>query len=368
MKAIQITVIKGTQVLGTVLRATVAPDEELIMQVMQGNEDDTKGLVIEPGCTINVGTQWYFWDTTGFQNITGSADWNTNTAWFYDVTVFNSAMAQGMEFRDFNKETKLQSYVQTEQQAATEPSQDATTGETGAKNVGDIKKQTKEKTKKRLFGKKHGKTKEKVTQEADDDVDFCAKGIMVFLDILRKNNMGHLADRYQDLLYSDDATPKSLRELAVEINAEVYEMIKFHEKFVKDKNAMDIVTLKSMFDENGNEVHRSILDMLLDLLIWTYDQLQGFCKQWSKGNVFLPFRIIMGTIKVILDVVRTIVGAAFYIVNGIVCLVSAALWKLETFIFGVIAHFKDKFANWNKVKDEPAVEQPAPRVAPAPAQ
>lgn len=369
MKAVQITVIKGTEVLGTVLRATTASDQELIMALMQ-DEKEPLHAEIKVGNTINVGTEWYFFDAAeGIKKITDTADWNTNTAWFYDVNVFNQAIAQGMEFRGFNKETKLQSYVQT---AATE-SQDPLTGEAGAKNVEDMKAQTKEKSKKRLFGSKHGKSKEKVSKEADDDIDFCGRGILVLLNMFRScKQTAALADAYQDLLYKPGTTDaKSLRELADKISHNVHETITFHEKFVKGKTVSEIVTLKAMIidgetktieieDEDGNivkvEVPRTIFDKILDLLLWTYDQLEAFCKQWSKGTVFLPFRVIMAALKGILDVVRLVAGAGFYIVNGIVCLVDAASMKLLTFALGVVSYFKERIANWKSIKDEPAVE------------
>ena len=310
-------------------------------------------MVIEPGTTVNVGTQWFSFTETGFEEITGSADWNNNIAWFYDIAVYEEAIAQGMAFEGYNKKTVKRSYVQASKK--TTESQDAMSGETGAKNVSDMKKQTTQQTKGRYFYKKHGKTKEKVSKEAEVINSFCANGILFGLDIMRKNNMNDLANEFQRLLYKTDSTdPKSLRALAASISARVHERLEEHIAFAEDKSLMDVVTLKEFVDEDGNKTKRTILDMLVELLILVYNQMQAFAKEWSKGTVFLPFRVIMEVFKIILDIVRTIAGGIFYIVNGVVCLVDAALLKLETFLFGLIVFLKNSFANWNTIKDEPA--------------
>lgn len=357
MKAIQITVIKGKEVLGTVLRATTVTDEELIMMIAQDStSNDCKNLVIEPGVTINAGTEWYFWGATGIQKITGTADWCTNTAWFYDVKTFNDAIKEGMEFRGFNQNTVVNFYIQPSTESA-DTEDTAAEENKDADKVSDAKKEADKRILERLFGKKHGVKKEKVAKKADDDINFCNIGITALIKILRDNDAAEIADKLQDLLYRDikTMTPESLRGLATKLNGYINDRISFLEKYSKGKKFNEIAVLTIIID--GKEQKRGLIDMLVNLLLWTYQQVQDLCKQWSGNDVFFPLRVLMGALKGVLDLFRTIGGGLFYIVNGVFCFSSAALLKLETWVSGCATHVFSSIKGWFTKKDEVIEEE-----------
>ena len=393
MKALQITVIKDQVTLGTVVRATTVTTQELILAVInegnaardaQDTTNDCYNLVIETGCLINAGTQWFHFTETGMVDITGTADWCTNTAWFYNREVFDKAINDGLVLEGFNKNTKINSYVKaaTQEQAQEQkPEDNGMAGEQGAENAEKIKAGFVQRIINRVFGSKHGKNKEQALKEAEADIDYCAKGAIAIIAALRNyQGTAYLATMLQDLWYkkADSTDIKSLRDMADELSHRVHEEIMFHEMFVKDKSAKDILTLKAMViagetktikDEDGNDivVPRTIFDKLLDLLLYTYNQLQGLLKKWSGKNVFLPFRFIVKLVAGFFKLVREVVGSAFYVSNGVVQFFNALGYKVILFVVGVIVHFKQTIANWSKIKDEPAVE-PVQAVAPAPAQ
>ena len=348
MKQVQISIINNdNKLLGTVLRTASMSDEELIMMSIQ----DEECVAIENGCIINIGTNWYVYDTTKetpVTNITGKSEMTTNTAAFSSHQIYDDAIASGIQLRDITKDTKIL-------YAKTETTKDAAPEET----VENINKAAKTKTKRRVFRGYHGQSKEKVTNGAQADLDFSQTGIAFVLNMLGEAGLVSLQATIRNLLYKDakEGTVESVRGLAVKIEAELNKELEFYMGFKDAEKLSEVIALKAILNEDGTEKYpgKSVFGALIALLSWTHKHMDEFLKQWSGKEVFLPIRLLMTALKLIIEVVRTLGGVAFYVANGLISLGAAALDMLAVWAIGLIIKTAATIKGWFTKKEEPAV-------------
>lgn len=357
MKTTQITSVINGKIMGTTLRVSLVEDKELVTDIM-GDENCPQ---IVPGAYVNVGEKWYQYQQDGsLVDISGSSKNMTNTALFDSEKRYKDAVADKIEFR-FGKDTKiLFGDKDFKQKKPVGGDETVATEEKDANDVKNIKKDAHKRLVKSIKGGKfgrHGQSKAKACQEAENDINACTGGFLAVIQMLRDAGAKNLADKMQNTLYNKDLTEKSFRKLAADMNNEVNEYIDFLEEWTDGSNLKEVMTLKAIVD--GQEVKRSILDLLIGLILWTQHKVDNFVKKWSGKTVVFPVRAIMVVLKAIIEVFRTLKGATFYIVNGVVCFASAAVIKLASWVLNVVTYTASKIKGWFTKKDTPVVEADA---------
>ena len=109
---------------------------------------------------------------------------------------------------------------------------------------------------------------------------------------------------------------------------------------------------------DGQETRRSLLDLLVGLILWTQAKVNHFIKKWSNGQVVFPIRVLMLMLNAIVEVVRTFVGAAVYVVNGVACFTTAFVAKLASWVLNIVTYVTGKIGGWFSKKDTPVAETP----------
>lgn len=355
MKSVQVTVFKEKEILGTTLRASLVSDQELIVDIM----GDENCPVIEDGCVINIGTNWYNFTEKGLVDVTGKSKGTENTAVFSTEKMYKDAIKANIEFR-FDKKARILFGDVHYKQNPTQGDETVATKEQGTKDAEQMGNDIFKRFKRRIAGGTngtHGETKDKACKNAENDINACNLGFMAVINLLRNNNADHIADKLQNALYDTNMNAKSLRRLAADINADINDHISFLEEWTDGKNLNEVATLKMIVD--GKETKRSLLSLIVGLLLWVQNQVNAFVKKWSGSTVVFPIRVIMLVIKALLDVLRTVAGAAFYIVNGVVCLTGAVIVKLASWALNIVTHVASKIKGWFTKKDTPVVEADA---------